>query len=94
VKKSRLSDQCTCAQCRRSIRMVVEAVFRCERRWLGEYLIYAVGGLSWCPLWLYRDVIDDMVQAGLLLMIRRDRNRFPIYLLSALTIPVKSTRGS
>jgi hypothetical protein len=84
---------CTCSICRRAVRRAIVVAFRQRRCWMDEHMIGLVGKLSWLPRPFFRSVIADMLRQGLLIASCGPDDVVPRYILSALTLPVRTGGG-
>jgi hypothetical protein len=85
---------CTCAACRRGIRDRIADVFRRHRHWLGYWTIVSMGDLGWVPKPLYREILGDMIERGILLSIQDPEAPFGVYMLSSLVASPLRKRAS
>jgi hypothetical protein len=81
---------CTCRQCRRDIRLAIEAAFVAEPRWMGEMTIRFRAHLGWVPLLLFRHILGRMVLLGILVKSHDPGDEFPRYLLARVTLPARA----
>lgn len=81
---------CVCRQCRRDIRLAIEAVFVADPRWMGEMTIRFHAHLGWVPLLLFRHILGRMVLLGILIKSHDPGDEFPRYLLARLTLPAQA----
>lgn len=84
---------CTCKLCRLSIRLAITYAFEAHPRWWGEWFIRFHSDLGWVPLPFYREILDEMVRLGQLIMLAPPDRPYPVYILARLTLPTPARKG-